>query len=224
MFDALKNLKDKAEEIAQSHGGAIAAGLEKVGDIVDQTTDGSTAPRSTRPSARPRILWRTWRRWTNSPYAARSRAGRGVGGQAGQDPQDVVALEQGVLSAGDGFEGDEGLARGGQPMPKIVLRAAGRPEPAVVPRQHRLVHNLPRLPPAHVHELPGQRAADQLDIHVPRPRARLRTIPVRPNTHRSHHAASTHPPPVPGEHPRAGSPIRPDRMSRPRTTRCRGGS
>ncbi|MEU3910295.1 antitoxin [Streptomyces sp. NPDC029721] len=40
MFDALKNLKDKAEEIAQSHGGAIAAGLEKVGDIVDQKTDG----------------------------------------------------------------------------------------------------------------------------------------------------------------------------------------
>ncbi|MFD0379349.1 antitoxin [Streptomyces sp. NPDC127112] len=40
MFDALKNLKDKAEEIAQSHGGVIAAGLEKVGDIVDQKTDG----------------------------------------------------------------------------------------------------------------------------------------------------------------------------------------
>ncbi|MEV7544606.1 antitoxin [Streptomyces sp. NPDC089915] len=40
MFDALKSLKDKAEEIAQAHGGAITAGLEKVGDIVDQKTDG----------------------------------------------------------------------------------------------------------------------------------------------------------------------------------------
>ncbi|MEW1639406.1 antitoxin [Streptomyces sp. NPDC093801] len=40
MFDALKKLKDKAEEIARAHGDAINAGLEKAGDFVDGKTDG----------------------------------------------------------------------------------------------------------------------------------------------------------------------------------------
>ncbi|MBA2807920.1 antitoxin [Streptomyces acidicola] len=40
MFDALKNLKDKAAEIAEAHGDAIDNGLEKVGDFIDDKTDG----------------------------------------------------------------------------------------------------------------------------------------------------------------------------------------
>ncbi len=40
MFDALKNLKEKAEEIAEDHGDKISAGLEKVGDFIDDKTDG----------------------------------------------------------------------------------------------------------------------------------------------------------------------------------------
>ncbi|MEV0440838.1 antitoxin [Streptomyces spectabilis] len=40
MFDALKNLKDKAEDLAQAHGDKISGGLEKVGDFVDSKTDG----------------------------------------------------------------------------------------------------------------------------------------------------------------------------------------
>lgn len=40
MFESLKNLKDKAEDVAEAHGEAIGAGLEKVGDLVDDKTDG----------------------------------------------------------------------------------------------------------------------------------------------------------------------------------------
>ncbi|MFF7881220.1 antitoxin [Streptomyces sp. NPDC007896] len=40
MFDHLKNLKDKAEELAEAHGDTISDGLEKAGDIVDDKTDG----------------------------------------------------------------------------------------------------------------------------------------------------------------------------------------
>ncbi|MEU7576292.1 antitoxin [Streptomyces sp. NPDC041068] len=40
MFDALKNLKDKAEDLAEAHGDKIADGLEKVGDFIDGKTDG----------------------------------------------------------------------------------------------------------------------------------------------------------------------------------------
>ncbi|WP_189954259.1 antitoxin [Streptomyces alanosinicus] len=40
MFDALKNLKDKAEDIAEEHGDKIAQGLEKAGDLIDERTDG----------------------------------------------------------------------------------------------------------------------------------------------------------------------------------------
>jgi hypothetical protein len=41
MFESLKNLKDKAEDIAEAHGEAIGEGLEKAGDIVDERTDGT---------------------------------------------------------------------------------------------------------------------------------------------------------------------------------------
>ncbi|WP_149182092.1 antitoxin [Streptomyces sp. TRM49041] len=40
MFDSLKNLKDKAEDLAADHGEAIAQGLEKAGDFVDEKTGG----------------------------------------------------------------------------------------------------------------------------------------------------------------------------------------
>ncbi|MET9290915.1 antitoxin [Streptomyces sp. NPDC003077] len=40
MFEALKNLKDKAAEIADAHGEAIGEGLEKVADFIDDRTDG----------------------------------------------------------------------------------------------------------------------------------------------------------------------------------------
>ncbi|MEV5876384.1 antitoxin [Streptomyces sp. NPDC052101] len=40
MFDALKNLKDKAEDIAEEHGDKIAEGLEKAGDLIDDRTGG----------------------------------------------------------------------------------------------------------------------------------------------------------------------------------------
>ncbi|OLZ63033.1 hypothetical protein AV521_40245 [Streptomyces sp. IMTB 2501] len=40
MFDALKNLKDKAEDIAEEHGDKIADGLEEVGDFIDERTEG----------------------------------------------------------------------------------------------------------------------------------------------------------------------------------------
>ena len=43
MFESLKNLKDlkdKAEDVAEAHGEAIGAGLEKAGDLIDDRTDG----------------------------------------------------------------------------------------------------------------------------------------------------------------------------------------
>ncbi|WP_030739949.1 antitoxin [Streptomyces sp. NRRL F-5135] len=40
MFDALKNLKDKAEGLAEAHGDKISDGLEKAGDFLDDRTDG----------------------------------------------------------------------------------------------------------------------------------------------------------------------------------------
>ncbi|KOV65496.1 antitoxin [Streptomyces sp. MMG1121] len=40
MFDALKNLKEQAEDIAEAHGDKIADGLERVGDFVDDRTGG----------------------------------------------------------------------------------------------------------------------------------------------------------------------------------------
>ncbi|MET7288068.1 antitoxin [Streptomyces sp. NPDC005573] len=40
MFDNLKNLKDKAEDIAEEHGDQISDGLEKLGDVVDERTGG----------------------------------------------------------------------------------------------------------------------------------------------------------------------------------------
>ncbi|MFJ8055432.1 antitoxin [Streptomyces sp. NPDC096142] len=48
MFDNLRDLdklKDKAEEIAEEHGGKIAGGLEKAGDLVDEKTDGKHSER-----------------------------------------------------------------------------------------------------------------------------------------------------------------------------------
>ncbi|MFE6685014.1 antitoxin [Streptomyces sp. NPDC057743] len=39
MFDALKNLKEKAEEIAEAHGDKISGGLEKVGGFIDDRTE-----------------------------------------------------------------------------------------------------------------------------------------------------------------------------------------
>ncbi|MFF4314339.1 antitoxin [Streptomyces sp. NPDC001507] len=39
-IDGLKNLADKAKEVAEEHGDAIGAGLEKAGDLVDERTDG----------------------------------------------------------------------------------------------------------------------------------------------------------------------------------------
>ncbi|MEU0808010.1 antitoxin [Streptomyces sp. NPDC005970] len=40
MFDALKNLKEKAEDLAEAHSDKISDGLEKVGDFVDDKTSG----------------------------------------------------------------------------------------------------------------------------------------------------------------------------------------
>ncbi|MFF2655566.1 antitoxin [Streptomyces sp. NPDC058045] len=40
MFDNLKNLKDKAEDLAEEHGDKIQDGLEKLGEFVDDKTDG----------------------------------------------------------------------------------------------------------------------------------------------------------------------------------------
>ncbi|MCI3277969.1 antitoxin [Streptomyces cylindrosporus] len=40
MFESLKNLKDKAEDVAEAHGEAIGDGLEKAGDLIDEKTDG----------------------------------------------------------------------------------------------------------------------------------------------------------------------------------------
>lgn len=40
MLDRLKNLKDKAEELAQNHGDSISQGLEKAGEVIDSKTGG----------------------------------------------------------------------------------------------------------------------------------------------------------------------------------------
>ncbi|MFF3733697.1 antitoxin [Streptomyces sp. NPDC002476] len=40
MFDALKNLKEEAEEIAEEHGDRISDGLEKAGDFIEDRTGG----------------------------------------------------------------------------------------------------------------------------------------------------------------------------------------
>ncbi|MFF0506084.1 antitoxin [Streptomyces griseus] len=40
MFDALKDLKEKAEDLAETHGDKISDGLEKVGGFIDDKTDG----------------------------------------------------------------------------------------------------------------------------------------------------------------------------------------
>ncbi|MGW2180714.1 antitoxin [Streptomyces sp. NPDC001732] len=40
MFDSLKDLKDKAVELAAEHGDAVGQGLEKVAEVVDEKTDG----------------------------------------------------------------------------------------------------------------------------------------------------------------------------------------
>lgn len=39
-IDGLKDLADKAKDVAEEHGDAIGAGLEKAGDLVDERTDG----------------------------------------------------------------------------------------------------------------------------------------------------------------------------------------
>ncbi|MFD8753821.1 antitoxin [Kitasatospora sp. NPDC059577] len=40
MFESLKNLADKATDLAREHGDVIGQGLEKVGDAIDDRTDG----------------------------------------------------------------------------------------------------------------------------------------------------------------------------------------
>ncbi|MEV4877939.1 antitoxin [Streptomyces cyaneofuscatus] len=40
MFDALKGLKEKAEDLAEAHGDKISDGLEKAGGFIDAKTDG----------------------------------------------------------------------------------------------------------------------------------------------------------------------------------------
>ncbi|MFB7471542.1 antitoxin [Kitasatospora sp. NPDC056184] len=40
MFENLKNLADKATDLAREHGGAITQGLDKVADVIDDKTDG----------------------------------------------------------------------------------------------------------------------------------------------------------------------------------------
>ncbi|MFF2850873.1 antitoxin [Streptomyces sp. NPDC058001] len=40
MLEHLKNLKEKAEEIAEEHGEKITEGLEKAGDFIDDKTGG----------------------------------------------------------------------------------------------------------------------------------------------------------------------------------------
>ncbi|MFG2936590.1 antitoxin [Streptomyces sp. NPDC048282] len=39
-MDRLKNLADKAEDLAEEHGDVIETGLEKAGDLADERTDG----------------------------------------------------------------------------------------------------------------------------------------------------------------------------------------
>ncbi|MFE7190088.1 antitoxin [Kitasatospora sp. NPDC057541] len=40
MFENLKNLADKATDLAREHSGAISQGLDKVADVIDDKTDG----------------------------------------------------------------------------------------------------------------------------------------------------------------------------------------
>ncbi|MBV2353981.1 antitoxin [Streptomyces sp. J2-1] len=40
MFENLRKLKEKAEDIAEEHGDRISAGLEKAGDLIDDRTGG----------------------------------------------------------------------------------------------------------------------------------------------------------------------------------------
>ncbi|MFB6985255.1 antitoxin [Streptomyces sp. NPDC056178] len=40
MFDSLKDLKDKAMDLAAEHGDLVAQGLEMVADVVDDKTEG----------------------------------------------------------------------------------------------------------------------------------------------------------------------------------------
>ncbi|MFJ5900752.1 antitoxin [Streptomyces sp. NPDC093064] len=40
MFDQLKHLKGKVEDIAEAHGDKISDGLEKAGDFIDGKTGG----------------------------------------------------------------------------------------------------------------------------------------------------------------------------------------
>ncbi|MBM7440093.1 antitoxin [Streptomyces sp. HB132] len=45
MFEVLKNLKDKADDLAEEHGDKIVGGLEKLGGFVDDKTDGKHSDR-----------------------------------------------------------------------------------------------------------------------------------------------------------------------------------
>ncbi|MGA5820118.1 antitoxin [Kitasatospora sp. NPDC094028] len=40
MFESLKNLADKATDLAREHSDVLGQGLEKVGDVIDDRTDG----------------------------------------------------------------------------------------------------------------------------------------------------------------------------------------
>ncbi|MFE2410411.1 antitoxin [Kitasatospora sp. NPDC057904] len=40
MFESLKNLADKATDLAREHSDVIGQGLDKVGDAIDDRTDG----------------------------------------------------------------------------------------------------------------------------------------------------------------------------------------
>ncbi|WP_326614409.1 antitoxin [Streptomyces scopuliridis] len=40
LFDGLKDLKDKAGELAAEHSEAVGKGLEKLAEVVDDKTDG----------------------------------------------------------------------------------------------------------------------------------------------------------------------------------------
>ncbi|MFJ3220858.1 antitoxin [Kitasatospora sp. NPDC086801] len=40
MFESLKNLADKATDLAREHSDVLGQGLDKVGDVIDNRTDG----------------------------------------------------------------------------------------------------------------------------------------------------------------------------------------
>ncbi|MFI9363866.1 antitoxin [Kitasatospora sp. NPDC053057] len=40
MFESLKNLADKATDLAREHSDVLGQGLEKVGGVIDDRTDG----------------------------------------------------------------------------------------------------------------------------------------------------------------------------------------